>query len=293
MNGLLTYWIFSLMMSQTLFLAQLSSSEIEQADASSHLQHVSKLSELFLAKPEVDYDTGIRVYNNSKPMVSIIIDDMGNNYSLGLQAIQLPGNITYSFLPHIPNTKALANLAHERGKEVMVHMPMQALRNLKLGPGGITHGMSQETVQQKVTDAISSLPFAKGLNNHMGSLLTTQTEEMHWVMQALKPFQIYFVDSRTNAKSIALKTAKQHRIPSIPRHVFLDHDIDMKLIDKRFQELIHIAKKRGYAVAIGHPYPATLQYLAENLSQLQEYDIELVPVSTLIGYQENITQPSR
>ena len=296
MNGILTYWLLTLMMSQVQNFAQVAPVEVAQTPVPTPYQQVSRLHELLFYSFRIDHAQTLPLEKEKKkekankitpdkPIVSIIIDDMGNSLALGLKALELPGNLTYSFLPHITHTPQLAELAYSNGNEVMVHMPMQAMRNFKLGPGGLTQGMTKPHLQKQIVKAISAVPHARGLNNHMGSLLTTDVAEMQWVMQTLKPLQFYFVDSRTNAASIAFKTARQQAIPSARRHVFLDHDQNIDVIHKRFQELIAIAKKRGYAVAIGHPHPNTLKYLAANLPRLAEHDIQLVPVSTLISYQ--------
>ncbi|MGS2717346.1 divergent polysaccharide deacetylase family protein [Eionea flava] len=213
--------------------------------------------------------------------VAIIIDDIGYNYTQGLQAIQLPGDITYAIIPHSPKADFFAEKAMQLHKEIMLHAPMSTINHAPIGKHGLSELLGEERFKSTLQTALSSLPNAKGLNNHMGSLLTQKDQPMTWVMEALKERQLYFVDSRTTAKSIAWNIAQKHGIPALKRDVFLDHEPNTAFIHKQFQSLIRIAKQQGYAVAIAHPYPETIAYLQTNLSTLSLHNINLVTASTL------------
>jgi hypothetical protein len=227
------------------------------------------------------------VSHAAKPVIAIIIDDMGDKLGRGKQAIALPGRVTLSFLPHTPHAKSLANKAHAAGKEVMLHLPMESETELPLGPGGLTLHMTEQEVQKTIQDDLASIPHAKGINNHTGSLLTRHPGAMQWLMQAIKRHGgLYFVDSRTTIHSVALQIALEHGLPATKRDVFLDHVKSRSAIKREFRDLLQLAKKRGYAVGIGHPYAETLRVLKQELPKLDSMGISLVPVSQIVSMQK-------
>lgn len=222
-----------------------------------------------------------------QPSISIIIDDMGYRLKSGNQAINLPGAITYSFLPHSPHVISLAKRAHEQEKEVMLHLPMEAENGKKLGPGGLTECMTEKKFEEVLASSINSIPFAKGFNNHMGSLLTKSHLWMTKLMHAVainKP--LFFVDSKTTSDSVALKFAHAEGLKGINRDIFIDHEESKEFIEKQLRKLITRARLKGTALAIAHPKKITLSVLAQWLPELEAKGIKLVPVSTLINLQE-------
>jgi len=216
-------------------------------------------------------------------LISIIIDDIGNNLHHGQRAIALPGAITYSVLPFTPFGKRLAKQAHQQGKEVMLHLPMDNSRGRPLGPGGLTFKQERAFFEQQMAKAIATTPYVSGINNHMGSGLTTSVERMQWLMQELKKYPLYFVDSRTSAVSVAAHTALALKIPTLERDIFLDHEATPEFTEQQFNRLIKKARIKGNAVAIGHPYPSTLDYLEKILPQLESLGVRLVPPSQLLS----------
>lgn len=222
--------------------------------------------------------------DTDKPaLITIIIDDLGNNLQHGQRAIDLPGAVTYSFLPFTPFSKRLAEQAHRQGKEIMLHLPMDNSHGGPLGPGGLTLNQPLPLYEQQLKDAIAVIPYVSGINNHTGSRLTANSERMQWLMQSLKHYPLYFVDSRTSAQSVAAATSKKLHIPTLKRDVFLDHEATAEFTDRQFKRLIKIARQRGNAVAIGHPYPSTLSYLEKILPQLDAMNIQLVSPSQLLA----------
>ncbi len=223
--------------------------------------------------------------------ISIIIDDMGDRQQHGLRALQLPGNITYSFIPHTPYSQSLATAAHHLGKEVMIHIPMESESGKKLGDGGLRLVMEEPEFKQTLKTAIGAIPYARGVNNHMGSLLTRQPTQMQWLMEILhENNQLYFIDSRTTAKTVALQLAQKNHIPSRQRDIFLDNDPSPAAIAQQFQRLVAHAKKTGSAIAIGHPYDTTLGLLEQQLPQLKTLGLRLVPVSELLNHHKRLKQ---
>ncbi len=216
--------------------------------------------------------------------VAIIIDDLGNNLDKGRALIDLPYQLTYSFLPQRPYSRRLANMAASQGKEVMVHLPMQSSGVGELGNGALTLELDQREFQDSVQQSIQSVPHARGVNNHMGSLLTRHPGHMSWLMEALssRHDHLYFVDSKTTASTVAGRIATEHFIPNISRDVFLDNSQNETDIRRQILYLKKLAAKKGYAVAIGHPHKTTIRLLNEYLPTMIENNIEVVPVTKLI-----------
>lgn len=225
------------------------------------------------------------VFASGPVYVAIIIDDMGNNMALGERAIALPGKLTYSVLPHTPYARPLAEMAHRAGKEIMLHEPMANVSGMPLGPDALTTSLSQSQFIRTFENALASVPYAVGVNNHEGSFLTQQTLQMEWLMQDIKRHRLYFIDSRTTPRTVALKVARQNHVMSSRRNVFLDDVLSFYAIDHQFQELIRTAKEKGTAIAIGHPHPLTLEYLAMAIPQMQQDGVFILPVSNLIAMQ--------
>lgn len=224
-----------------------------------------------------------------RPSIALIIDDIGYNTALGEQAIALPGAVTFAVLPHTPHGAELAELANQQGKEVMLHAPMANLANMPLGPGALTAELSKEDFVSTLNDDIDAIPHLQGVNNHMGSALTEMALPMQWVMEVLKTRDLYFVDSYTTAKSVAGKVAKEQEIPTVTRNIFLDNVQSHEDIDREFKKLLTLAREKGAAVGIGHPYKETLSYLEQALPLLEEQGIELITASQMIQLQHDAT----
>ena len=213
--------------------------------------------------------------------LALIIDDIGYRHT-DKAVLALPNTITLSVLPHTPLGKELANAGHQKGHEIMLHLPMQALNGKTLGLGGLTNTMTEAQIRTSVIDAINSVPFAKGANNHMGSLLTQLDDPMLWVMETLKQEQLYFVDSITTRFTKAGDNADKLGIPLLKRQLFLDNDTSANALERQFNLMISQAHTQGSLVAIAHPYPETMRFLEANLHRLKTEGIDLVPASSLL-----------
>ena len=215
--------------------------------------------------------------------IAIIIDDIGHNRRAGERAIDIQAHLTFAVIPETQHAVRLANYAHIAGKEVMVHLPMANTENQPLGGLALTNGLSEQDIAMVLDQAVRLVPFASGINNHMGSALTQEPQAMVWLMRAVKRHKLFFVDSRTTHKSVASEIALQENIRTASRDVFLDNDRSLYGIDKEFRRLLAVAKRRKTAIAIGHPYPSTLQYLEHALPMLKREGVRLISVSEMLN----------
>ncbi len=222
------------------------------------------------------------------PLVSLIIDDLGDRLGDGLKVTALPGPVTCAILPKTTFSRRLAQAAHANGKEVMLHQPMQAVNGKAMGPGGMGLHMTRQAMLETLKANLASVPYARGINNHMGSLLTRHPGFMAWFMAAIqRQGELYFVDSTTTAASVAQRIAYEYQLPNTRRNIFLDNDRDEAQIIHQFVRLIQRARSRGHALAIGHPYPETLHVLSRLLPYMEQFGVKLVPVSELIAYKNS------
>lgn len=219
------------------------------------------------------------------PRLAIIIDDLGYQRAAGQRAIDLPGVVSFAVLPQTPQSGSLARAAHEQGKDVLLHLPLQAVaHDGAYQPGTITLDMSRGMFRDAFAKAIESVPFAIGVSSHQGSMLTRHPGHMGWLMEELAARgPLVFIDSYTTDKSVALKMAQEAGIRAVRRDVFLDHDPTREAIKSQFERLKRLARERGVAVGIGHPYPATLEFLEHELPALPDDGFELVAISELLG----------
>jgi hypothetical protein len=212
--------------------------------------------------------------------IGLIIDDLGNSLRDGERAARLPGAVACAVLPHTAHARELATLAHAAGKEVLLHLPMEAREAVEPGPGQIDARMPPAEVRATLDYDLSTVPHAIGINNHMGSLLTTRPPAMTGLMHELRRRQLFFVDSRTATDSVAAATAQAQGIPVLARDVFLDDDPSPEAVAAQLVQLEQLARRHGYALGIGHPRPATLAALEQWLPQLAARGIDLVPLTT-------------
>ncbi len=224
--------------------------------------------------------------------IAIIIDDLGHHYSRGVRAARLPASLTYAILPYSTHAARLAKVLHASGKEIIVHLPMENIGRTPIGPGGLTQDLNRAEFDSTILKAISRVPHAIGINNHMGSALTQQRLPMEWLMEEIGSLDFYFVDSRTTPATIAATIAKRKQLLSTSRDIFLDNNISIYEIDKQFQKLVHIAKEKGTAVAIGHPYPETLAYLEIAIPLLNALGVKIVPASAISALQHIYPHPN-
>lgn len=216
--------------------------------------------------------------------VAIIIDDMGSSMQEvnSLMAINAP--LTFSIIPGLGKGREVAEAAHARNHEVMLHMPMEPkdYPQRRLEKNGLLMAESDEEIGKQVNEYLRVIPYAVGANNHMGSRFTENEPKMQDVLQILKGRGMFFIDSVTTPHSIGLKLAREMGVRTAPRNVFLDNVQDVAAIRKQIQQLARLAVKRGSAIGICHPHRATIQALAEELPVLQKAGIKFVYASELV-----------
>jgi len=219
-------------------------------------------------------------------LVAIVIDDLGQDVKQAKEVITLPGKITIAVLPGLAQSKNIAELSGKAGREVLLHLPMEPLKNHEKtrSPGTLSADMTPMAFLNTVSDDVESVPGAIGVNNHEGSALTENKEAMKFLMAELKARNLFFLDSLTNSKSVAYATAKEFGMKAARRDVFLDNDSDHPAsIRKQLDELVEIARTHGKAIGIGHPHPITLSELRKWLVETDTQGIEIVPVSRLMN----------
>lgn len=225
-------------------------------------------------------------------LVAVVIDDLGNSLEEGKDAAALPGPVACSILPHTAHAAEIADLVHGAGKEVLLHLPLQSMEDMPLGPGGVTLDMDETEIKATVQGDLASIPHLAGVNNHEGSLITQHPGDMAWILQAVHDAgAYYYLDSYTSADSVAYQVAREQHVPAARRNVFLDDMNNEDAVRGEWLRLIKLARKYGFALAIGHPRPATLAVLKEELPKLAGQNVTLVPPSRIVELQEKHPLP--
>jgi len=222
------------------------------------------------------------------PRLVIIIDDMGLSRGYTQDIIDLPAPLTLAFLPYAERLEEFTIPAKNKGHELIIHVPMEPMNpDLDLGPHGLRTGMAKEDFKAILRDNIfNAFDGYVGINNHMGSKLTQDTQAMGWVMEELAEKSLFFVDSKTIASSIAAKTAAQYNVPFAERDVFLDHYDTIDSVRKALHQLELVAIRKGMAIAIGHPKAHTVKALQQWMPDATARGFEFVPVSAVIHKPE-------
>ena len=217
------------------------------------------------------------------PHIALIIDDIGFSRSLAGKFLDLQVPITYAILPKLDRSRDLAEEIHAKGHEIMLHQPMEAHNNkINPGPGALYVGYEAERIAKVVRENIAGVPFALGINNHMGSRLTECRAEMNEVLNVVENQSLFFVDSLTSSRSIAYQEASRRRIPSAFRNIFLDNFRSEAYIVNQLRILEKEAFKYGRAVGIGHPFPETARAISRVLSEPGNISDYLVHISTIL-----------
>lgn len=216
--------------------------------------------------------------------IAILIDDFGDRWDSFAEAfLDLDAPLSVSIIPGLPYSERVFREAANRGKEILIHLPMQPKSgNYAKGPYLIHQSLTQNQVQSRMESVLRVMHGAVGVNNHMGSLVTTDRRLMRHVLEAVKKQNLFFVDSRTVAESVAYEVAQELGIPCANRDVFLDNTRSEDAIAGEIQRLARLAEDRGGAIGIGHGNRLTLEALRKHIPRLKADGFRFVRVSELV-----------
>ncbi|WP_159881127.1 divergent polysaccharide deacetylase family protein [Paenibacillus puerhi] len=219
--------------------------------------------------------------------VALVIDDFGNDMKGTEQMMELPIPFAAAVMPFLPTTKRDAEWAHRKGQTVLVHVPMEPFNGRPewLGPGAITTKLSDEEVRQRITAAIEDVPYAVGINNHMGSKATADERVMRIVLTVCKEKGMFMLDSRTNYKSVVGKLAAELGVPTANNHMFMDDVHTRSHIAKQAVQLQKLAHTREETIVIGHVGASgnhTAEVLKGIIPVIQQSGAAFVPISEMM-----------
>ncbi len=235
-------------------------------------------------RPEVPQSEAAKPVEEAShlPKLALIIDDLGYaEPDLVKRLCSEPVPLTVAVLPYQEHTVESADLAHEMGKAVILHLPMEGIPGKDPGPDALKYDLPESEIRARTRKALADVPFIEGANNHMGSRMTADATRMHWILEEFKGRKLYFVDSRTIATTQGWVVARELGIPTIQRKVFLDDDKSFAATKAQFDRAVALAEKDGEAVAIGHIYPETVDAL-EKLIPEAKGKVQFVFVRELV-----------
>ena len=223
--------------------------------------------------------------NADKPLIAVVIDDMGINRKRTLDIISLQAPLTSSFLTYGQTLDKFAASAEAAGHEIMIHAPMEPKVKANLAPDTLMADMTEEQIEQRFEEMLAKFNDIKvsGINNHMGSKFTEDKERLGYVMNILKQRGMFFLDSKTTASSKGKELAEVDGVDYAARDVFLDNENDYAYIMKQLEKTEKIARKKGFAVAICHPKSQTYLALKDWLDTLPDKGVKLVLVSEIVA----------
>jgi hypothetical protein len=221
----------------------------------------------------------------SQPAIALIIDDIGFSSFHARQFLELDVSITFSILPRLRNSYDLALEINDEGHEIMLHQPMEPSNpSIDPGPGALYVGYGAEKIADIMERNIGGLPYAIGVNNHMGSKFTQCQKEVKDFISFIKKTGHFFIDSVTTRRSIAHKTAKNLDVNTACRNIFLDNNREEKAILHQLSRIKTIARTHGCAIGIGHPFPETARAIRRFLESPDFLDFSFVHISKLICF---------
>jgi len=215
---------------------------------------------------------------DSLAKVAIVIDDLGSSRKIAQEVLNIKAPLTLSIIPHEIYTEWIAEEGHKLGHNIIGHIPMEAKEPYKLGKGGLFTWMTDREIIDTLKEGIDSIPYIRGVSNHMGSAFTEDERAMNVLLSSLKKHRLFFLDSLTTPQSIAIKIAKAEGIKILQRDIFLDRKDTPEHMKSQWEKLLRVAKERGYAIAQVHPQENTIEFLKNVVSN---NEVKLVPVSEL------------
>jgi len=212
--------------------------------------------------------------------IAFVIDDLGHNTHALYYATQINRPITYAVLPNMLKSKKLAEIFSRRGDIIILHQPMMSNHGYDPGPGAILPDMTRDQIIETIRKNFEAVPNVRGMNNHMGSLITTNPDKMRVILQYLRERNAFFLDSFTS-KSVSIKVARDLQFPVYKRDVFIDNTHDRSAIYHQIDKLCNKAVSKSHAIGIGHFYPLTMQCILEKIPDIERQGIKLVYVCEL------------
>jgi uncharacterized protein len=218
------------------------------------------------------------------PKLAIIVDDVGHDLASLHEIFRIDAPLTLSVIPNLPESAEVAEAAHLHGDEVLLHLPMQSIEPAaKAEIVELRVGMKSNQVDQTLAAMLATVPHAAGVNNHQGSRATADPALMNSLMAALQRRGLFFVDSRTTKETVAYDTAEKDGVRAAFRNAqFLDDTPTHAAIMAQLNRAVADAQRKGWAVTIGHPHPATIEVLRESLPKMKSRGIDLVFVSEVV-----------
>ena len=219
-----------------------------------------------------------------RPKIALVIDDLGDDRPIARELLEWDFPLTFSILPFTPYAKTIAKEAHRKGKEVILHIPMepQGYPKAKPGEGSLLEEMNEESLRHQLIKDIEAVPYIKGASNHMGSRLMEDPEKVKIVLSELKRRKLYFLDSRTTPQTVGVHEAQGIGVKAMERSLFIDHSLEEEDIKDKIEKLIRLSLSNGKAIGIGHPHPSTIKSIKEMIPKIKEKGIELVPLSVVM-----------
>lgn len=218
----------------------------------------------------------------SKPAIAFVIDDIGHETTYDNLMDQLGSKITYAILPHLKFSNFYGQKSLQTGADVILHLPLESEKGIYPGPGLITRFMPEEEIRRLVAESLDSIPHQIGANNHMGSLGTSDSGFMEIILEEFKKRNLFFLDSYTSPRSQVVPISRKLHLPVLRRDVFLDNVEKSEAIHREIERAAKVARRSGFAIAIGHYKKHTLEALAEEIPRLEKRGYQIVKLSELM-----------
>lgn len=246
-----------------------------------------------LNKPSAQRKPGSRIEKKERisppeekrrDQIAILIDDLGPDLREFRRLRDIHPNLSFAVLPFQTYSNKIAKESQRKGHhDLLLHLPLEAESRMENpGKGAIYHTMKPDEIIQQMKLDLQAIPDIQGVNNHMGSKITSDTADMQIILKEVKARDLYFVDSRTTSSSVAYSLAEKMGIKTAERQVFLDNTDLEEDIGMELDHLVQVAHQRGSAIAIGHPRPNTIRALKSFFARIEKENVEMVPVSSLL-----------
>ena len=216
--------------------------------------------------------------------VAIIVDDMGSSVREVNELMEIRLPLTFSIIPSLAREKGVAEAAHAKGYQVMIHIPMepQGYPHQRMEKSGLLLSQSDDEIKKRLNGFLKEIPYAIGANNHMGSRFTEDKVKMETVLGFLKERGLFYIDSKTTPHSVGYSLAREMGLETASRNVFIDNVQDVEAIKTQLEQLAGMARRKGVAIGICHPHKATITALTTAMPELRKSGINFVYAADLV-----------